>query len=111
MIRGAPAIGVAAAMGLALGALSVSARSYGAFKTRFLEMALRMERARPTAVNLRWAVKRMSRLVDGMADRSVAEIRAALRQESQKRSWKKTLRSTAGWAGSARSWFPTGPSF
>jgi len=84
VIRGAPAIGVAAAMGLALGARSIRGRSYEVFRARFREMAFRMVRARPTAVNLRWAVERMSLQVDGMASRSVEEIQAGLRRESQR---------------------------
>jgi methylthioribose-1-phosphate isomerase len=84
VIRGAPAIGVAAAMGLALGAHSIRTRSYRVFEARFREMARRMEKARPTAVNLKWAVERMSGMVREMADRPVGEIRKALRLESQR---------------------------
>jgi methylthioribose-1-phosphate isomerase len=84
VIRGAPAIGVAAAMGLALGARSIRDRSYGGFSRRFKEMADRMLKARPTAVNLRWAVERMSLMVDGMSQGPVEEIKSALRRESEK---------------------------
>ena len=83
VIRGAPAIGVAAAMGLALGARSIRARSYGAFQRRFQEMADRMITARPTAVNLKWAVERMSRLVEDMAGHPVEDIKRALRRQSE----------------------------
>ena len=83
VIRGAPAIGVAAAMGLALGARSIRAGSYGTFQRRFQEMADRMITARPTAVNLKWAVERMSRLVEGMAGHPVEDIKRALRKESE----------------------------
>jgi len=83
VIRGAPAIGVAAAMGLALGARSIRAGTYGAFERRFREMADRMITARPTAVNLKWAVERMSRLVETMAGDPVEEIKKALRRESE----------------------------
>ncbi len=84
VIRGAPAIGVAAAMGLALGADSVRATSFKAFRKHFREMARQMVKARPTAVNLKWAVDRMSRLVETMAERSVWEIKEALRRESER---------------------------
>jgi methylthioribose-1-phosphate isomerase len=84
VIRGAPAIGVAAAMGLALGADSIRVKAYGAFRDRFKQMANNMVKARPTAVNLKWAVERMSRLVENMATRSVGEIKEALRRESEK---------------------------
>jgi methylthioribose-1-phosphate isomerase len=84
VIRGAPAIGVAAAMGLALGSEAIEANAYDAFECRFKEMADRMGRARPTAVNLRWAVERMISLVEEMAGRDPEEIRIALREESEK---------------------------
>lgn len=84
VIRGAPAIGVAAAMGLALGANSIRARSYTDFRHRFMEIADKMAGARPTAVNLRWAVDRMCLLMEEMATRSVEEIKQVLRQESEK---------------------------
>ena len=64
VIRGAPAIGVAAAMGLALGAGSIKTKA--GFRKRFDEMSGRMLKSRPTAVNLRWAVERMGLVADGM---------------------------------------------
>ena len=84
VIRGAPAIGVAAAMGLALGAEGIQAASYQAFRTRFDKMAKRMAQARPTAVNLTWAVDRMTHLVEKMAGRNPSAIKTALRRESEK---------------------------
>jgi methylthioribose-1-phosphate isomerase len=84
VIRGAPAIGVAAAMGLALGSEAIKADTYNAFERRFREMADRMVKARPTAVNLRWAVERMILLVQQMAGVDPEEIRIALREESEK---------------------------
>jgi methylthioribose-1-phosphate isomerase len=82
-IRGAPAIGVAAAMGLALGAQSIGTGEYEAFRARFLKMARDMESARPTAVNLRWAVERMKEAVEKMRGRGVDEIKRALKKASQ----------------------------
>ncbi|MFC1534166.1 S-methyl-5-thioribose-1-phosphate isomerase [Thermodesulfobacteriota bacterium] len=82
VIRGAPAIGVAAAMGLAQGAASIRARSYEGFRSRFKEIADEMVKARPTAVNLRWAVERMSSLVESEGGRPVHEIKKILRRES-----------------------------
>jgi len=84
VVRGAPAIGVAAAMGLALGAASIRARNYETFRRRFKEMADQMIEARPTAVNLRWAVERMSGLVASSLERPVHEIKEMLRSESEK---------------------------
>ncbi|MFW6148036.1 MAG: S-methyl-5-thioribose-1-phosphate isomerase [Thermodesulfobacteriota bacterium] len=82
-IRGAPAIGVAAAMGLALGAQSIAAHDYDAFRGRFLEMASRMALARPTAVNLEWAVDRMKKVVEEMQGTTIDEVKEALRRTSQ----------------------------
>jgi methylthioribose-1-phosphate isomerase len=84
VIRGAPAIGVAAAMGLALGAEAVRTNSYASFERQFRKMADEMVRARPTAVNLKWAVDRMGLLVERMAGAPVEEIKKALRGESEK---------------------------
>ena len=84
VIRGAPAIGVAAAMGLAMGAASIRVKSFDAFRDRFKDMADDMSKARPTAVNLRWAVERMSRLVEEGTAGSVEAIKKDLRHESEK---------------------------
>jgi methylthioribose-1-phosphate isomerase len=83
VIRGAPAIGIAAAMGLALGARSLKTESYGVFRKRFAAIADQMLQARPTAVNLRWSVERMTHLVRDMANRPVADIKAALKREAE----------------------------
>ncbi len=84
VIRGAPAIGVAAGMGLALGAGKIRAKDYEVFRRRFMEIAREMSEARPTAVNLRWAVERMSLLVEEAAGTPVQEIKEALFQESER---------------------------
>lgn len=84
VIRGAPAIGIAAAMGLALGAGAIQTSSYEEFQRRFMGMAERMLKARPTAVNLRWAVERMSLLVEEMAGASVETAKKTLREESER---------------------------
>jgi methylthioribose-1-phosphate isomerase len=84
VIRGAPAIGVAAAMGLAMGAASIRAKSFTVFRRRFRIMADEMSKARPTAVNLRWAVERMSRLVQEETAESVERLIKHLRKESEK---------------------------
>ncbi len=84
VIRGAPAIGVAAGMGLALGAGKIHTKDYDVFRRRFMGLAREMAKARPTAVNLRWAVERMSRLVEEAAGKPVHEIKEALFQESER---------------------------
>ena len=59
VIRGAPAIGVAAAMGVALGVRDSTASSVTALRADFETVAAAISATRPTAVNLFWAVKRM----------------------------------------------------
>jgi methylthioribose-1-phosphate isomerase len=67
-VRGAPAIGVAAAMGLVLGVQRFADRSRGAYAYRLSEMAGYLRTSRPTAVNLAWALERMERRVRGFTD-------------------------------------------
>lgn len=61
VIRGAPAIGVAAAMGAALGVLHSSAKSVDALRGEFSEICGVLAKTRPTAVDLFWALERMKR--------------------------------------------------
>jgi methylthioribose-1-phosphate isomerase len=61
VIRGAPAIGVAAAMGAALGVLHSPAKSVESLKIEFVEICDKLAKTRPTAVDLFWALERMKR--------------------------------------------------
>jgi methylthioribose-1-phosphate isomerase len=79
VIRGAPAIGVAAALGIALGMQRVRGNPTTAFE-RICKM---MAATRPTAVNLFWAIDRMRRAFARVRGRSPAEIRDALLQEAR----------------------------
>jgi methylthioribose-1-phosphate isomerase len=63
-VRGAPAIGVAAAMGAALGALSLPSMPPEKFQIKFNLMCAEIAKARPTARNLFWAVERMKKCLD-----------------------------------------------
>src|SRR5262249_31216613 len=63
-VRGAPAIGVTAAMGIALGAQSVVAADVETFKKDVGEICDLLAGTRPTAVNLFWAIERMKRKLD-----------------------------------------------
>lgn len=63
-VRGAPAIGAAAAYGLALGAKSVDERDMEPFITRVREISRMLAQTRPTAVNLFWALNRMEKVLD-----------------------------------------------
>ena len=82
-VRGAPAIGVTAAMGVALGAQTVTASGYEAFAQSVLVICDHLAATRPTAVNLFWAIERMKRLLASLHAQPVASIKAALLQESQ----------------------------
>ena len=76
VIRGAPAIGVAAAMGVALGVLRGDAE--------FDQICDTLAGTRPTAVNLFWAIDRMRRLFESLRGKPVAEIRIRLIEEAQR---------------------------
>lgn len=79
VIRGAPAIGVAAAMGIALGMQNSRATSLDEFARDFHNVCERLSATRPTAVNLFWAVERM-RWVFNHARREASAIDAIRRQ-------------------------------
>ncbi len=82
-IRGAPAIGVAGSMAAALGALSLDAGDPGQFQERFLEICREIAAARPTAVNLFWALDRMLVVAQTQGTASASEIKTALVAEAQ----------------------------
>jgi methylthioribose-1-phosphate isomerase len=83
-VRGAPAIGVSAAMGLALGARQVSATTFDEFWPKFEEICADMAATRPTAVNLFWAIERVKKFVRDHKDRGLDDIRHLLVEESQR---------------------------
>src|SRR6266581_3934332 len=80
VIRGAPAIGVAAAYGLALGMRRSSAKGTRQFAVEFQKLCDLMAATRPTAVNLFWAIERMKRVFADAAQGgcSVDEIKERL---------------------------------
>jgi hypothetical protein len=85
VIRGAPAIGVAAAMGVALGMKRSKATGTAKFAAEFQRTCELVAATRPTAVNLFWAVDRMKRTfaAAAQAGQSVAEIQARLEAEAR----------------------------
>lgn len=85
VIRGAPAIGVAAAMGLALGASQSVGTSAADLQDDFDYMAKVMSETRPTAVNLFWAIERMRDTLkrERSKNRNVLELKARLVEEAQ----------------------------
>jgi methylthioribose-1-phosphate isomerase len=85
VIRGAPAIGVAAAMGLALGMRKSSATGTQKFAAEFHKLCELMASTRPTAVNLFWAIERMKRSFGegARAGESVDQLKDRLDREAQ----------------------------
>jgi len=86
VIRGAPAIGVAAAMGVALGVLHSRATSVDELKAEFAEISRELAETRPTAVDLFWALQRMkTRFAELLvSSATLSEIRGALVAEARK---------------------------
>jgi methylthioribose-1-phosphate isomerase len=82
VIRGAPAIGVAAAMGIALGVKNSTARSIEDLDAAFGAICDTIAKTRPTAVNLFWAIERMKSVYDRTRGRGVEAVRQALIRES-----------------------------
>jgi methylthioribose-1-phosphate isomerase len=80
VIRGAPAIGVAAAMGVALGAAKAKVTT---FDRDFEHIFLTLSKTRPTAVNLFWALERMRKIYTVNRNRGVDVVKRLLKDEAQ----------------------------
>ncbi|HWR57436.1 MAG TPA: S-methyl-5-thioribose-1-phosphate isomerase [Thermodesulfovibrionales bacterium] len=83
-IRGAPAIGIAAAMGVALGAKNIDASTYGEFMRGLEPVFDALLSTRPTAVNIKWVVDRIRNKLSGQEDRSVPWLKAMLVEEAER---------------------------
>src|SRR6202048_4178766 len=85
VIRGAPAIGVAAAMGVALGVLRSTATSVEALRAEFPEICDTLAKTRPTAIDLFWALERMKRRFAELcaASQQLPEIKRAMIEEAK----------------------------
>ena len=81
-VRGAPAIGVAAAYGIYVLAKQMDTEDYDTFYREFVRQKEYLDSSRPTAVNLSWALNRMQRVVEAHSGESVAQIKEALHRES-----------------------------
>lgn len=81
-VRGAPAIGIAAAYGAYLGAKGIKTTEYESFYNEFVKIKEYLATARPTAVNLFWALDRMEKCVKENSHLSIAEIKEALKKEA-----------------------------
>ena len=82
-VRGAPAIGVTAALGLALGAQSIPHQHFNAFQQDFYSICDHLAATRPTAVNLFWAIERMKRVVTHSEHQSIVSLKQTLVKEAQ----------------------------
>ncbi len=83
VVRGAPAIGVSAAYGIALGVKSFVGTNISDLSEEFDYIADVLGKTRPTAVNLFWAIDRMRRVFEANKDKSITEIKQVLIQESE----------------------------
>lgn len=83
-IRGAPAIGIAAAMGIALGAKEIKAGNFDDFMKELQTVFDTLLATRPTAVNIHWSVERVKRLLNENRERPVDELKELLVTEANK---------------------------
>lgn len=81
-IRGAPAIGVAAAMGIALAAKKIQPEQSKLFSQKIEKVCEQMRQTRPTAINLFWAVDRMKRILDEGKSFRIEEIKRKFEEEA-----------------------------
>ncbi len=81
-VRGAPAIGIAAAMGVALGAQSLKAQTVDTFSKDVCDICDHLAATRPTAVNLFWAIAQMKKVLNSQRNASVDELKACLIAEA-----------------------------
>jgi methylthioribose-1-phosphate isomerase len=84
VVRGAPAIGVAAAMGIALGVKNAKAETVGELKTEFDRVCDVIGKTRPTAVNLFWAIRRMRDKFELLRARPLPQLKQAVIEEAQR---------------------------
>ena len=81
-VRGAPAIGVAAGIGIYLAAKDIKADDFDDFYAQFKAAKEYLDSSRPTAVNLSWALKRQEQVVLANKDKTIPEIVEALHKEA-----------------------------
>lgn len=81
-VRGAPAIGVAAAFGIYLLAKKIETDDYETFYQEFCKQKEYLNSSRPTAVNLSWALNRMEQVCVVNKDKTIAEIKELLKKEA-----------------------------
>jgi methylthioribose-1-phosphate isomerase len=84
VVRGAPAIGVAAAMGVAIGVLKSEAKDLASLRRELGHISDVIAQTRPTAVNLFWAIQRMREKFEAVSAQPIAKIKDALVEESKR---------------------------
>jgi methylthioribose-1-phosphate isomerase len=84
VVRGAPAIGAAAAFGMALAAYASTAGDIDAFREDMTKAAQILEAARPTAVNLAWAIARILGVIEGFETGEIEDLKIKILAEAQK---------------------------
>ena len=84
IVRGAPAIGVAAAMGVALGVRDAEGDHVAELRRNFDHICEVIGETRPTAVNLFWAIRRMQDKFESVSELPVAQIKQAMVTEAQR---------------------------
>ena len=82
VVRGAPAIGCAAAYGVALAAIQYTGDDPAEMNARVRKAMEALSRSRPTAVNLFWALERMGKLLGSVEGQACVRVRAALEEEA-----------------------------
>ena len=84
VVRGAPAIGVAAAMGIALGIQNSKAENINDLRQEFDDICDVIGKTRPTAVNLFWAIRRMREKFELLSAKPIAQIKQSVSEEAQR---------------------------
>jgi len=84
IVRGAPAIGVAAAMGIALGVRDAEGDHFAELRRQFDQICDTMGETRPTAVNLFWAIRRMQEKFEEVSELPVTQIKQTMITEAQR---------------------------
>ena len=86
-VRGAPAIGICAGFGIYVLARTIDTESYDDFYAQFRKYRQYLDSARPTAVNLSWALNRMEQVVTAHKESSVEDILKLLEEECLAKGW------------------------
>ncbi len=81
-VRGAPAIGICAGYCMYILSMSILSENYSEFKCKMEKYGSYLNSSRPTAVNLSWAINKMTDIINQNKDKSINEIRELLRLEA-----------------------------